>query len=95
MLGEIFIGVGNFAGSILGVFDNGLKAFASVKERLFAIGQIGKETVNDTQTTISTDTAKTLEDQSKQAVSKASLALLIAGILGVILVFMIIRRKTR
>lgn len=85
--------IGDLGKSIAGIFDNGLDIYGSVKERLNAIDKIGEETVKSSNiTTLPPDEAD-LKAKAQKALNNASLALVAAGILGVILIFMIVKRK--
>jgi len=89
-IADLFSNLGAAAAS---VFDGGIAAYKSVADRLVALNQINNDTVK--AITPAAETPDPNLEASQKAMSTASMALVAAGILGVILIFLIIRRKTR
>ena len=96
ILENITGGLTDFTSKIANVFDNGLSIYTSVDDRLRAIKQINKETiVNNPPVVISQSVAaeQDLNKQNQKGIQTASLALIAAGILFVILIVLVVKRK--
>jgi hypothetical protein len=86
---------GGFFGSLLNTIDNGFNIYANAQERINALKQINSETVNSAGPV---SIAPTVDEQgllssAKKSLQNGSMALILAGILGIILVVVIMKRK--
>ena len=98
ILENITGGLSDFTSKIVGAFDNGFSIYTSVDGRLRAIKQISKETVITTPPAVISQPVAAEQDLNKQAqksIQTASLALIAAGVLIVLLLVLIARRKAR
>jgi hypothetical protein len=87
--------LGDLISSLADVFENGLDIYGNVKERVVAIEKIGDDTVDQASTQILTPEQQKLQDSAAKAINMTSLALIAAGILCVVLVVMVVRRRKR
>lgn len=95
ILENIAGGVSDFTSKIVNVFDNGFNIYTSIDDRLRAIKQISKETVVSNPLAVSSPPVveQDINKQTQKSIQTASLALIAAGILFVLLLVLITKRK--
>lgn len=87
--------LGGFFGGLLDVFDKGADIYLSTQERRQALKQIANETVNSAGPIVNapSSTETGLLASAKAALNNSAVAFILAGVLGIILLVLILKRK--
>lgn len=95
-IGDVFTGIGDLAGKLVGVFDNGVDIYAGIQNRIEALKLIKGETPEPNQAVVSAPSPsqeKSAQAKASQGLNNVSLLLITAGALGAILLVIALKRK--